>query len=209
MEQTLELNVQIYGIKEALKELNKVAPTMRRQITKDAKREFSDVLSSLSKELPASPPLRGMNAKWRQGAFGPRAGRTGRQLLPADWGKVQKGNIKIDTRGARRRNRMTGAEYESLSVFSLVWGSPIANVMEFAGTGKKPYKGRNLAQSDNFIEQLSRKVGVPNDRSKFIWRAADEDASIQRGLESSMTAVLNNAIEVVNRELGKNIGKAP
>jgi hypothetical protein len=81
--------------------------------------------------------------------------------------------------------------------------------MEFAGTGKKPYKGRNLAQSDNFIDQLSRKVGVANDRSKFIWRAADDDASIQRGLESSMTAVVNNAIEIINRELGKNIGKAP
>lgn len=201
----LEINVEIYGIKQALKELNKVAPVMRRQITKDAKREFKGPLDQLSDKLPSGPPLRGMNAKWRQGAFGPRAGRQGRQLLPTEWSKVPKGAVKIDTRGARRRNRMTGAEYESLSVFSFVWGNPIANVLEFAGTGKKPYKGRSLGQSDNFIKQLAAKTGVPVKKAKFVWHGVDSDSSIRREIEQSMERVLDDAVKIINAELGKNI----
>lgn len=203
----LAINVEIYGIKEALKELNKVAPTMRRQITKDAKREFKGVLDQLSDKLPNTPPLSGMNAKWRQGAYGPRAGRQGRQLLPTTWAKVAKGTVKIDTRGARRRNRMTGAEYESLSVFAFAWNDPIASVLEFTGTGKKPYKGRSLAQSDNFVKQISQKASAPAGKAKFVWHAVDNNPSIQRNIEESMERVLDDAIKIINAELGKNLGR--
>lgn len=32
--------IEVYGVKDALKELNKIDPTLRKQITKDAKEVF-------------------------------------------------------------------------------------------------------------------------------------------------------------------------
>lgn len=207
MEPGLQIDIQIYGLKEALKELNKAAPVMRRQITKDAKKAFSPLIKEAGSALPSGPPLRGMNAKWRQGAFGPRAGRQGRQLLPTNWAKIATGTVKIDTRNARRRNRMSGAEYESLSVFALAWTDRMAQILEFTGTGKKPYKGRYLAQSDNFVEQIAKKAGVAPGKAKYVWHYVDGHQSFQDNLEKEMEKVIADAVEIINRELGKNIQK--
>ena len=203
----LAINVEIYGIKEALRELNKVAPTMRRQITKDAKRVFNPSLKQLSSALPSTPYLSGdrkspgMEAKWRRGGPG------GRQILPTEWAKVPKGTIKIDTRRARSRNRMSGAQYESAGAFAFIWSNPIANVLEFTGTGKKPYKGRFPAQSENFVKQITKKSGAPIGSAKFVWHKYDTDPTLQRQLEQQTSEVLDDAIKIINAELGKNLGR--
>jgi hypothetical protein len=52
--------LDIYGVKQALKELNDIDPTYRRQITKDVKKAGEPVLTAARSFIPTAPPLTGM-----------------------------------------------------------------------------------------------------------------------------------------------------
>ena len=51
------IKVQVYGIKEALKEINKVNPKLRREFTKRYKEIVKPVLQEAKGAFPDSPPL--------------------------------------------------------------------------------------------------------------------------------------------------------
>ena len=53
--------VKVFGIKEALKEINEIDRTLRRQITKDIQARAGSVLVNAARSLiPTAPPLSGM-----------------------------------------------------------------------------------------------------------------------------------------------------
>ena len=52
--------LDIYGVKQALKELNEIDPTYRRQITRDVKKAGEPVLTAARSFIPTAPPLTGM-----------------------------------------------------------------------------------------------------------------------------------------------------
>ena len=59
--------IEVQGIKETLKQLNKLAPDLRREITKDYKRITKPMVSAAREAAPNDPPLSGMLRKWRRG----------------------------------------------------------------------------------------------------------------------------------------------
>lgn len=81
-----QATIKVYGVKAALKELNKINPSLRRQFTKRYKDIVKPVLQQAKIDFPKSPPLSGM-------------GRPHTRLGGWDGGLVAKGVVaKIDTR---------------------------------------------------------------------------------------------------------------
>ena len=87
-----QATIKVYGVKAALKELNKINPSLRRQFTKRYKDIVKPVLQQAKIDFPKSPPLSGM-------------GRPHTRLGGWDGGLVAKGVVaKIDTRRGRSDN---------------------------------------------------------------------------------------------------------
>ncbi len=101
-------SAQVYGVKSALKELNKINPKLRREYTKRYKDIVKPVVQAAKLAFPKSAPLSGM------------ARPTGR-LGGWDGGLVAKGVVaKIDTRKARPGTETVGAFFV---VQKTGWGS--------------------------------------------------------------------------------------
>ena len=188
----IDTSIQAYGLQETLKELNKVQPALRRQLTKDAQQVAKPFIDEIGKHLVNKPPLSGMKYKWHYQGRKDRA-----RILPARWSTIDNAKIKINTRGARNRNAQRGARYETLTVFAVQWNSRILNVMEFAGKGKvnRTRDGwRNVG--DNFVDQLANKQALGG-----IYRAIDHDPRVMNSLEEEMVRTIDDAVSVINQKV--------
>jgi hypothetical protein len=122
-----QATIKVYGVKAALKELNKINPSLRRQFTKRYKDIVKPVLRQAKIDFPKSPPLSGM-------------GRPHTRLGGWDGGLVAKGVVaKIDTR--RGKSDDVGAFF---IVQKTGWGS----IYDMAGrTNKDSTFVQNLVAS--------------------------------------------------------------
>lgn len=103
---TFTNSIQIYGVKSALKELNKIDPKLRREYTKRYKKIVEPVINDAKNAFPSEAPLSGMVYPYR--SLGPWMGNL-----------VARGVVaKIDTRKAR--SEVVGA---FLVVQKTGWGS--------------------------------------------------------------------------------------
>jgi hypothetical protein len=101
-------SVQVYGVKSALKELNKINPKLRREYTKRYKDIVKPVVQAAKIAFPKSAPLSHM-------------ARPHTRLGGWDGGLVAKGVVaKIDTRKARPGTETVGAFF---IVQKTGWGS--------------------------------------------------------------------------------------
>jgi hypothetical protein len=101
-------SVKVFGVKSALKELNKINPKLRREYTKRYRDIVKPVLQQAKIDFPKSPPLSGM-------------GRPHTRLGAWDGGLVAKGVVaKIDTRKARPGSETVGAFF---IIQKTGWGS--------------------------------------------------------------------------------------
>lgn len=166
---TGSVSFQVTGIKESLKELNKLAPDLRRQITKDFKTITQPMVDAAKAATPEDPPLTGMNRKWKK-------------IKGGVWNnsQVDRGiQVKIDTRRARKRNLTAGAQYETLGAFIFqsreVWGI----IFDMAGRGgaedrgfqNRTYGGQEYRYTWNntLIRNLNAKWGQA---SRYMWPTA-------------------------------------
>jgi hypothetical protein len=122
--------VQVYGVKEDLKRLNKLAPDLRRAITRDAKRIVQPVVQTASSAYPERY-LSGMTRNWVQGS---------NKKFPYNRQKAVRGiSVKVDTRKS------------SLSTISIIQKDPAATIIDMAGKrGGKTQSGRNMISALTF-----------------------------------------------------------
>jgi hypothetical protein len=81
---SFEANIEVAGIKDALKTLNRIDKSLRREITKDYKRLTQNVVDDAYQAIPLGPPVRGMARRWKV--------RSGAELLPWSIGVVNPDN---------------------------------------------------------------------------------------------------------------------
>jgi len=137
-----EANIEVAGIKDALKTLNRIDKKLRREITKDYKRLTQNVVDDAYQAIPLGPPVRGMARKWTV--------RSGAQLLP--WGQYNQRIIaKINT----KRVKEYAGQNVNLATFVVRWENPDAALFDFLSTGR-------------LGEQLDIKFGPP---SRVIWKS--------------------------------------
>ena len=156
---TAQIGVEFYGLKEALRELQKTDPALRRQVTKDMKAAAEEaMLPGIRDTIPSSAPTQGFDHR----------GRTG-------WNRANQQKqvvFKVDTRKARRRNLQQGAEWESIGTVKIVTkGGPLA-IADMAGRGPNRTRNRDPKMArPNFADVLTSKLG--RGPSRFIWFAGE------------------------------------
>jgi hypothetical protein len=162
--------IEVYGLKEALKELRQVEPDFRKIVNKEAK----DLAKPAVDDAKAAYPprlLSGMERAWTQ---------RGNAKFPYSQQKAQRGvSVKVDT---SKRNS---------SVISIIQKDPAAAIIDMAGK-----KGGSNAQGARFISALTLQFGLP---SRVMWPAYDRNArAVEQNMvelvERVMDAVNRNLV---------------
>lgn len=143
---------ELVGVKEALRELNKLDKKARLQITRDYKQIVSPIISETKAMTPKDAPLSGMEYSWKPG------GRAG--VFP--WQDAQSDrSIKAFVSG--KKPRTYGPYVSDLTTFGIRWTHPDAQVVEMSGRGPVP-----TAQGRQMVADLNQRFGVPG---RFLWKA--------------------------------------
>ncbi len=151
------VGVEYDGLKQALREIQKVDPALRRQITKDIKDAMNPLLSAIKDSIPSSAPLTGQAHN----------GRTA-------WKNESKNvSMKVDTRKARSRNLAQGAQFESVGTVKITAKGAALSMTDMAGRGPNQTRNRNpLRARPGFAGYLTASFG--RGPSRFVWARSDD-----------------------------------
>lgn len=186
--------IQVFGIKEDLKTLNKLAPDLRRQITKDYRALMQPTISDARNNLPTGigvTVMRGFGRKWRH-------------IFPWDKAVANRNiTVKIDTRRARQRNMDKGAQYETLSAFIIQQKNPAGIVFDIAGRGGKSSssqkrKGGTFEWNNTLIENMDKTFGKA---SRSMWPAVENNTD-------NIEAAIKTITEEVERQLSVALNRS-
>lgn len=171
--------LEVSGLKEALKQINKLDKTLRREITKDFERAASPMVDAIRADVPAAPPLSGFSHKSRTA-----------------WKKNEQKNVrvKLDTRRARNRNMAQGAQYESLGVVKIRSTSPGLAIFDMAGKAGKT----KTTQGEAMVNALERRFGSP---SRIMWPNAERK---WQEVEANLEPVVKKVSTELTRLLKEN-----
>jgi hypothetical protein len=179
--------VQVFGIKEDLKTLNKLAPDLRRDITKNYRALMQPTISDARSNLPSGigqTVMRGFGRKWRH-------------IFPWDKAIANRSiTVKIDTRRARKRNMDKGAQYETLSAFIIQQKNPAGIVFDIAGRGGKSSSSQKRKTgtfdwNNTLIENMEKTFGKA---SRSMWPAVEKNTE-------NIESAIKNITEEVERQL--------
>lgn len=178
----LTASMEIRGLKESLKIINKVDKKLRLEIGRDIKRIGEQtVVAAINQLIPPGAPMSGMEHRKRTGWLNSK----------------NKGiKVKTNTRGARKRNITKGARYETLAVITVQTTGAALAMMDMAG--KRSSAGEGPKARPNFVPLLNERLG--RSPSRFMW-AGGKDAipDFQRQLKPT----IDRAIYRSNQELMK------
>ena len=169
--------IEIYGIKDALKELNKIDKSLRRQVTKDYKKIVSSVVADAQAAIPNEAPLSGMNRKWTT--------KSGHTIIPeGGWSKGVSAKMVVAKISTRRVKEFRG-DVVNVGTFRLVWTGIANQTFDMAGR-----KAVNMLATN-----LSRKWGKP---SRVLWPSFEKNRS---QVEKEMIDLCEGVMKEVNRNL--------
>jgi len=136
----IETRLEIYGLKEALKELNKIDKSLRREITKDYKRITAGLVSDIESAIPLNYPLSGWQRNWNlRGSY---------NVFP--WPTEHKVKAYINTKPPKEFRSNT----VNLTTFAIKWLGAAASFFDFSPTNAMG-------------QHLTAKYG---DASRVVWR---------------------------------------
>ena len=171
------MTIQVQGLKETLRDLQKLEPETRKQINKDIRRTVKPVADHINSNIPSSAPLSGMN----------HSGRTG-------WNRRKAVAIKLDARKPRRYiDKPTRTVTSVVRITTKDAPTAIVDMAGKAGGGSS--RASVNRQRPNFDNALSSRLGPP---SRFMWRDTEQLIELaQHGL----IAIIRNVEDEVNRDL--------
>ncbi len=147
---SVDATIEVAGIKDALRVLNKIEPGARRELTRNYKKVMEGVRQDVKDSIPFGPPLSGMAYNWTT--------KSGTQIFP--WAD-NNNNVRVGVSG--KKVREFSGFLTNLATFYLRYDGPSAVVVDMAGKGKVPTK-----QGAIMVANLSRKFRSP---SRFLWPA--------------------------------------
>ena len=181
----LTASMEIRGLKESLKIINKVDKKLRLEIGRDIKRIGEQtVVAAIMQILPPGAPMSGMENATRTGFNSPK----------------NKGiKVKTNTRGARKRNITKGARYETLAVITVGTTGGALAMMDIAGKGPNRTRNKNPKRArPNFVLLLNERLGAQP--SRFMWPGGQKAIpDFQRQLKPTIDRVIYRS----NQELMK------
>ena len=158
--------IEVVGLKDALKTLNKVDKSLRRKITTDYKQIVAGVISDANRLVPTQAPLSGMSRNWST--------RSGFQLLPWIPGYKQKIAAKINTRAIREY----GGNKTNVGTFGIQWKGATGTMFDTSMAGPL---GR----------ALTARYGS---RSRVMWKAYEQNQNdVMSEMERLVKRVMDEA----------------
>ena len=158
--------IEVVGLKDALKTLNKVDKSLRREITKDYKQIVAGVISDANRLVPTQAPLSGMSRNWST--------RSGFQLLPWIPGYKQKIAAKINTRNIKE----FGGNKTNVGTFVIQWKGATGTMFDTSMAGPL---GR----------ALTARYGS---RSRVMWKAYEQNQNdVMSEMERLVKRVMDEA----------------
>lgn len=174
---TTDINIEVVGLKDALKILNSMDKSLRREITKDFKAIMDPVIKDAVELVPTDAPLSGMSRVW--------VTKSGTEILP--WSNVKaRRTIKAFTSGKKVRDTGFGFK-QNLAVFGMKWTGPEAQIFDMAGKAKP---GSPMAKA------LTEEYGSP---SRVMWKAYERNAN---GVQDNVAALVRRVMIEANRLIG-------
>ena len=116
--------IEIVGLKDALKTLNKIDKSLRREITKDYKKIVQPVIDDANKLVPSNAPLSGMARNWST--------KSGFKMLPWVPGFKQKIQAKINTRNIKEY----GGNKTNVGTFNIQWQGATGTMFDMSMSGR-------------------------------------------------------------------------
>ena len=126
---TVSTNIEMVGLKDTLKTLNKLDPALRRSLTKEYKSIVAPVVNEAKANIP-DMPLSGWQRSWTT--------KSGFKMLPWDSNKAAK-QVKAGVSGKKVKEFQ--GRTSNLAVFFIRWSGMVDTVFDLTGKG---IMGRNL-----------------------------------------------------------------
>jgi hypothetical protein len=176
---SISTNVEVVGVKEALRELNTIDKRARRQITTRFRQIMQPAVSDAQSLLPTSAPLTGWERYWNP-QEGTQRGQTASSVLP--WTTANRRRVEAYVSGSRPKE--VNGVTRGLAAFGMRWKGPQAVLFDMAQDSSTP-------QGAQMVAALSRKFGSPSRVMWKAWERADDDVERQIGelVEDVMRAV--------------------
>ena len=164
-------NIEVVGLKDALKTLNKIDKSLRREITKDYKKIVQPVIDDANNLVPSNAPLSGMARNWST--------RSGFKMLPWIPGFKQKIAAKINTRNIREY----GGHTTNVGTFMIQWQGATGTMFDTSMSGRL---GR----------QLTARYGRS---SRVMWKAYEQrQDDVMSEMEQLVKRVMDEANRETN-----------
>jgi hypothetical protein len=157
--------IEVVGLKDALKTLNKVDKSLRREITKDYKKIVQPVINDADNLVPSGVPLSGMARSWKL--------RSGFQMLPWLPGYEQKIVAKINTRNIREYSGYK----TNVGTFGIVWKGATGTLFDttMAGPLGRSLTARYGSRSRVMWKAYEQRQGdVMSEMERLVKRVMDE-----------------------------------
>jgi hypothetical protein len=149
----VQLSFEVYGLKQALRELNQIDKSLRRQITRRFKEVTDPVVKDAQASIP-SQPLSGWARKWTT--------KSGFQMLPWDARRAQN---MVKSKVSGKKPREYGGYVSELAVFYIGWYGMANTVYDMAGR----------KHSSDMASALAAKHGPP---SRVLWPAYEKNRNV-------------------------------
>ena len=171
MAEGLQTKIEVYGLKEAIKQLNSVEPGLRNQIAKDFRSVAKPVINDALALIPGTVPLSGMARNWTT--------KSGFKMLPWEAGRKQKISAKINT---KKVSEFRG-QIRNVGVFNIVYSGSTGTLFDMAASGR-------------LGAALSARYG---NRSRVMWKAMEKnndtvESEMRRIVETVMEKVDRNVV---------------
>ena len=178
----LTASMEIEGLKESLKIINKVDKKLRLEIGRDIKRiGEKTVVAAINELIPPGAPMSGMEHRKRTGWYNSK----------------NKGvKVKTNTRGARKRNIAKGAQYETIAVITVGTTGAALAMMDMAG--KRSSAGEGPRARPNVVPLLNERLG--RGPSRFMWAGGEKAIP---DFQRELGPVIDRVIYRSNQELMK------
>jgi hypothetical protein len=144
---TATADLEVVGLKDALKTLNKLNPTVRRTITKDFKKITQPVVVDAQSKIPQMP-LSGFKYNWTT--------KSGAKLLPWD-SRASSKLVKSGVSG--KKPKEFRGNIQNASVFYIRWAGAMNTIYDMASKG-------NLGKSLRTQGEPSRVLWPAYERNK-------------------------------------------
>jgi len=158
--------IEVVGLKDALKTLNKIDKSLRREITKDYKKIVQPVIDDANKLVPTGVPLSGMARNWST--------KSGFKMLPWVPSMKQKIAAKINTRNIKEY----GGNKTNVGTFLIQWKGATGTMFDMSMEGAL---GR----------ALTARYGS---RSRVMWKAYEQrEGAVMSEMEQLVKRVMDEA----------------